>query len=521
MNEPPAIPLRASVPRLGKAADGASPPAAPRAQRTAPLSVLVGIIASLRGAILPAIAISFASDMGVAAGLGALVFIAGLGSLLAFLNWQRLTYVVSDTDIRVESGIFSRQARSVPFERIQDVSLAEPLLARLFALVAVKFETGAGGAEDLSLAFLSAAEGERLRELVRERRDADSAPAAGADDAALAASAAEPVQRLFAMGPGRIFTFGVFEFSLAAFAVLLGVMQYLSSFTDLDPWDFEYWLGWAGEQSEWLGNLGRSLQLTLLLIGLASVIVLGFAAGLFRTFSREWGFVLERTARGLRRRRGLFTRTDVVMPLHRVQALVIATRLVRYRFGWHSLSIVSLASDNESASHIAAPFATLDEIAPIVAAVGFRLPDDRADWHHASTAYRTDKAVIDALFWVMIAGGVAVFAPLGFALIPLGVALIVFAANLYAWEFRRHAIDASQIFATQGVLAPQSRIATRLKLHSAEIAQGPIARARGYATLHLGLAGGELAIAGLPIERARSLRREIMETICATDFAHI
>ena len=247
-----------------------------------------------------------------------------------------------------------------------------------------------------------------------------------------------------------------------------------------------------------------------------------------RVFTREWGFLLERTARGFRRRRGLFTRTDVVMPIHRVQGIVIGTRMIRYRFGWHRLRFVSLAQDMGSASHDVAPFAKMGEIAPIAEAAGFHLPDEGADWHRASTRYRIDSAVGDALFFLFaaLAAWVATrnFSPEWTTLAvatALGFAAIAAIANLLAWRFHRHALDATQIMATKGVLSPTSQIATRLKLHSVEIAQGPISRWRGYATLHLGLAGGEFSIPGVPLGRAREVRREVLDTIAATDFSEL
>jgi putative membrane protein len=490
--------------------------------------VVVGIVASLQRAVFPALLVFFGTGLdGWSVLMAGFVFVMVIvaGAVGSYIGWRRLTYIVGENDIRVESGILSRAARSVPYERIQDVSLSEPLLARMFGLVEVKFETGAGESEDIALAFLTTEEGERLRQLVRERRDDETAPATHSDASEPASQPAkrseENASTLFAMRPGRLFIFGLFEFSLAALAVLLGALQYGSSFTDLDPWDLDFWQERFGEQSEVITEMGRSAQFSLFLSAMFAIILLGLAAGLFRTFAREWDFLLERTARGFRRRRGLFTRTDVVMPVHRVQALEIGTKLIRYRFGWHSLSFVSLAGDNASSNHQVAPFAKMAEIAPIVAAAGFALPDDRADWQRASTAYRNDKALLDALLWLAITGVVAVFAPPGLFLIPLGIAVIMVAANLYAWEFRRHALDAKQLYAVRGVFAPQSQIATRLKLHSAEISQGPLGRLRGYATLNLGLAGGEFLIAGLPVERARELRRAVMETITATDFAHI
>ena len=73
---------------------------------------------------------------------------------------------------------------------------------------------------------------------------------------------------------------------------------------------------------------------------------------------------------------------------------------------------------------------------------------------------------------------VACVVPFGLFLVPLGAAVLAAGANLYAWEFRRHAIDASQVYASHGFFSPTRQIATRLKLHSVEIAQGPLARWR-------------------------------------------
>lgn len=495
--------------------------------RTAPLSVLAGALSSIQNAVLPAVAIAFSGVGGaggrIALALGVGLAAAVIGTVISYLGWRRFTYVVGEADIRVESGIISRAARSVPYERIQDVSLAEPLLARLVGLVAVKFETGAGGAEDLSLAYVTAAEAERLRQLVRERREEGESPAAHLSAGAAPVSAPEPAgEALFAMGPQRLVTFGLFEFSLAVFAVLFGLVQYANNITSLDLWDVDVWYGWIKQQGSTVATLGPLVQALGVAAGLLGLVLIGLATGLALTIAREWGFTLTRTARGFRRQRGLFTRTDVVMPAHRVQALEIASGPVRYRFGWHGLRFVSLAQDNESTSHDVAPFATMAEIAPIAAAAGFALPGEATDWQRASIAYRNDRIAGIAALFLVLAGLLAVLAPFGWFLIPLGAAMVAGVMALYEWEYRRrHAIDETQVYAAHGLLAPHSQIAKRMKLHSVEIAQGPLARLRGYATLHLGLAGGELAIRGLPLARARALRSAVLATMCAADFSRI
>jgi putative membrane protein len=494
------------------------------AQRTAPISVILGALGSIRSAILPSFAIAFSGIGGegrllVAFGVAAAT--VGIGTLISWLGWRRLTYTIGDADIRVESGILSRTARSVPYERIQDVSLEAKLLPRLLGLVSVKFETGAGGGEDLALEYLTDSEGERLRQLVRERREEEAAATAGADPVALTRASEEAGEVLYSLSPARVMTFGLFEFSLAAFAVLGGVLQYVDDVTEIDVWNVDLWRGWMEEQGSVIASLGPYAQAAGALAGLLGLVVIGLATGVIRTALRDWGFTLTRSARGFRRQRGLLTRTDVVMPVDRVQALVIGTGLVRYRFGWHALNFVSLAQDAESESHVVAPFAQMEEIAPIVAAAGFALPDAGTRWQRASKRHRTDRMVLESLVFLLLAGVAAVVAPVGLFLVPLGVAVLAVAANLYAWEFRRFALSDTQIFSTSGLMSPTSRIATRLKLHSVEIAQSPLARLRGYATVHLGLAGGSFTIAGVPLAKARALRAAILTTIAATDYSRL
>ncbi len=515
-----------SVPATARKAEATA--AQHEARHTDPKTVMVGVLASVPQSILPAVAVTFGTGGAAIIALPVALAIVALGSVFAYLNWKRLTYTIGAQDIRVESGILSRAARSVPYERIQDVSLEQKLLPRLFGLVAVKFETGAGGGEDLSLSFLTEEHGEELRRLVRERRDEQEAGEASGETVEAEPARETADEALFTMGPGRLFTFGLFEFSLAVFAVLAGLLQYADWVVDFEVWDPDAWQGWVdGLGLEW-DRFGAGMQALGAVVGLLGLLVIGSLTGMVRVFAREWGFLLERTARGFRRRRGLFTKTDVVMPIHRVQGVKIGTGWLRYRFGWHSLSFVSLAQDSGASSHVVAPFAKLDEIAPISAAAGFRLPGEDADWRRASERYMFDSAFSDALGFLIAAAiaGIAtsIYLPdwslliVGALLVGAGLSAI---ASVLAWQFHRHALDAEQIMATRGLLSPHSQIANRLKLHSVEIAQGPWSRLRGYATLHLGQAGGEFSIPGVPVERAREVRRKVMETIAATDFSQL
>ncbi|MXO75284.1 PH domain-containing protein [Altererythrobacter aerius] len=477
----------------------------------------------MRKAVLPAIAGAIGlrselSGIGFVAGIAILAIAIGAG--VAVLRWWRTTYTVGAEDIRLETGVVSRAARSVPYERIQDVSLEQPLLARLLGLTQVRFETGAGGSDEIALAYLPVAEGEALRELVRERRDDHAAvPAAGAtaEDAN-----AQPVGAvLFAMKPARVVTFGLFEFSLAAVAVVAGLAQQFDFLLPFDVWDWDEWQGVLGVPVDRLAALGPVMQVVIGLATLAALSVVGFATGILRTALRDWGFVLERTARGFRRRRGLLTTTDMVMPAHRVQALELRTGWLRRRFGWHGLKFVSLAQDAGSGSHVVAPFAQMEELAPIAAAAGFALPGDGTLWQRPARRAFVDRAVLGAAVPILAAAALAIFADPRLALVPLLAVPVIAAGQALAWRRARHALDARQVFTRRGWLAPRIDVAQRVKLQSVEIRQGPLGRRGGYATLHLGLAGGTMAIDALPAGEAQRIRDAVVESVAGLDFSQV
>ena len=505
----------------------AVPPEAWR--RTSPLGFVVGAIMNLRHALLPMAAGLFGTqgwDGSLIYFLPAIAIGLGITFLFSWIAWRHFRYCLGDSDIRVERGLFNRTARSVPYERIQDVSLEQALIPRLFGMVQVKFETGAGGKDELKIQYVTEAEGETLRETVRARKSGE----AEAADVAEAVPETEG-RTLFAMDTKRLATFGLFEFSLVVFAVLGGAAQQFDFLLPFEIWDPRAWMRLLAGPGDWLQELGFAAQAIGVVLALAVLSMVGLVTGLGRTVLRDYGFKLEETPKGLRRRRGLFTRTDVTMPIHRVQALKVTTGILRRRFGWHGLGVVSLAQDAKAGNHVIVPFAQMPEIVPVVATTGFAMPAETEEWHRASRRQRTDSVVMTAIPFALFAAaagwvgsripempaGWPVLAATGLA--ALGAFLSL--REWHLWRHRRHALDPRQLFVHHGWLAPRFDIASRVKLQSVEIAQGPLARRRGYADVKFGVAGGSLELHGIPLEDARAMRVAVLDSIASVDFSRL
>lgn len=501
-------------------------------RRTSPRSFLVGAIMGLRNLLFPALAILFGSRSWDGGGMLMLPMLVGMVLITWFFSWiawRHFRYRVGESDIRVERGLISRSARSVPFERIQDVSLEQQFVPRLFGMVQVKFETGAGGKDELAIRYVTAEEADALRETVRARKSGEVAVAAPGE--AVSVPVEEPSRTLFAMDLRRLMTFGLFEFSLVAFAVIGGALQQFDFLLDFDIWDFDRWIEMLAGPGHWLQELGAVSQVVGVALAFTVLGLVGLLTGLGRTVLRDYGFLLEDTPKGLRRRRGLLTRTDAVMPIHRVQALKVTTRILRRRFGWHALEVVSLAQDDKSGRQVVVPFAQMSEIAPVIRVAGFDLPDSITHWHQPSPRYRRDRAVISALPFAFAAVLQLVLGPLlpeeasGWYPFVAGglvaVGLFFAAREHFLSRHDRHAIDGERIYVRSGWLAPRLEIGSRVKLQSIEIAQGPIARRRGYADIVFGVAGGTLSMGGIPLADARLIRDGVMHSIAGVDFSRL
>ena len=455
----------------------------------------------------------------------AIFTVISIGS--ALLRWSRFSFRVGSREIRIDSGLLNRTHRSIPFDRIQDVTVEQGPLARALGLARVRFETGgsAGAKEDDgSLAAITLERAGEIRDLVRAQR--------GQSPAATPEAATTDDTPVFVMDLRRVLLAGVFNFSLAVIGGLVGLTQTMGEAIGFDPFEDEFWEGLFAAGSP-LGDYLRQNALFSVIAGALVLILIGLGAGVLSTLMRDYGFRLDRVATGLRRRRGLLTKTDVSLPAKRTQAVVVATGPLRENFGWSELKLQSLAKEEGGkGDHVVAPLARDEEIAAILKALTWRAPGDPA-WQRVSKAY----------VWTLVAGFVPLFLLFGLqllviALIPsiagegadgpligavspgifvtaaMGAILIAAVALRWLdWRRYRYAVDGDRLLVRSGWWRRRLRILPLKNIQSLDYRQSFVGRWFGIASLQIGVAGAGLSshgIKALPLDTARDLRRDLL-----------
>lgn len=442
-------------------------------RRLHPGTILVGFLKNAPSTLigLPAVW-GMMSGRGVLWALAVAAVVGVVSLFFTWLGWRNFTYRVCDDEVVIERGVLNRSRRSIPLERIQDVSIEQKPLARLFGLALVRIETGSGEKDEGKLDSVALAEAHRLRAALRGVHR----PASILDEPA------EPEPELvFAMGPGRLLLYGLFNFSLVWLAAIFGVLQTASELFDIE------WKMIAGIV-EREARSRFSVETVAAVLGVA--LALGLVSGVARTFALDHGFRLTHSPGRFRRVRGLLTRSEVVVADRRIQLALVRRTVLAGRLGWNGLSFQTLGGSNDAGGRQQmAPFARAGEVAAVIATAGLP-PFERPALVPVSSGHVV-RAIVRHAAPLAIAAGVGGFflPPLWFGLVLVPV---VFGVALLRRRFHRYALGEASLQVMRGVLAQNDWIVPYGNIQAVTVRRGWLQRRLGIATVSVDTAGAGL-----------------------------
>jgi putative membrane protein len=247
-----------------------------------------------------------------------------------FLSWWFTSYLVTDTELRIRTGLVFRRTAHIRLDRVQAVDVGRPLLARVAGVAKLKLDVVGAEAKD-ELAFLGEREAVALRAELLARAAGiapEAAPEAGEAPARelLRVETRTLVTGLLLMGSGWG---ALFAMLLVPSLVYLASDSVLGAFAILVPA-----LGGV-----WASTGGR--------------------------FLKEYDWTVAESPDGLRLDHGLLDREHATVPPGRVQSVRIIEPLLWRRRGWVRVAL-EIAGAGKDKGGLLIPVAARGEAAAVL-----------------------------------------------------------------------------------------------------------------------------------------------------------
>jgi putative membrane protein len=386
-------------------------------RRLHPISAVTLLLKQLKELLLPFIAILLFGGSGkgivwkilIAAGTILYLLIYGV------LSWLRFTYRIEDGELRIESGIFIRKKRYIPFERIQSIDVSEGILQRPFGLVKLTIETAGSSTSKEAEAVLSAITKEEAKAI----QDCFFTVKNNGKNETVEVKLHQDI--IYTLSPKHLVLLA--STSGGAGVVISAVIAFVFQFNEYIPYKAVY-----SELREFIANGLVFVSLIVFLIFLLAWII-----ALIGTMFKYANFTVRKSENDLVISQGLLEKRQITIPLNRIQGIRISENLLRQPLGYATVLIVSAggSSAKESSSKV--------HVLPIIKKTQIKelLSPILADFHFNSEIVTIPKRALKRYLLKLLIPTIILILPAIIFFRPWGYFSFILLPVTVSWAFLR------------------------------------------------------------------------------------
>lgn len=418
----------------------------------------------------------------------------GLGAIIAWETAyvRRYDYRITDDTFDISSGVFSRREREIPFERIQNVDIAQNVFQRAIGISEVRLETAGGGASEARLRYVSRGEATRLQEIISDRKRGEQSerePGATHD-------------LLFELDQRELGILGVTSANFRLLGFLILALSVVASPV-------------AAQQT--------SPRLAVLLffgplVAMGGLVLLWMVSGI-QAVLRYYDFRLTRHGKELRYQRGLLQQYNGTIPLSKIQTLMIRENVLARSVGYASLVIetAGYAPGQDGGSvESAVPIAKRDRVFKLahtiegIEGVTFERAPKRA-----RTRYLARYTIVVGIVTGLLGGLHALTGDLPLWYLAIGLWVLVPPAAHLKWSHIGYYYDDRHVVTRSGFWTRRTTIVPYYRVQTVSDSQNVFQARRELGTLVVdtatsgGFWGGDAIAPDIDVEVARELREVV------------
>ncbi len=419
-------------------------------KRLSPLTMIYRAFASLPSYALPLyLAYNSKSSSEIVLIAISLAFaLIALPSII--LKYYYFTFSINNKEIIIKSGVFARNQRNIPFEKVQNVFSEQNFLARILGITKLSIETAGDLTTEGLLEFVSLKNAQIIQDTIKHFQAEVKTNIQNEENSE---SNLEPEnveneieEEIYSLNVKNLIIYGMLNFRPALLIIAFGFLSYLTQF-------------FAKEVDEYSENIKsiyntytiqhNYIELSLLLaLGLFIAFLLSWIFDILLTVNSYYNFRLTKNKNKLYVTRGLINKSQGTIPIKKLQMIVLTSNYFRAKLDYYGLNLETAGFGGKMMKNpeVAVPFAKFDVIYKLASSIyAFDFPSE-----FKKVSKKSIKRTIIRYMLLLIPIGFASFYFINTFLWVLLLIPIVAYAALLQWQFRGYLVYDNKVFIKQG-----------------------------------------------------------------------
>jgi putative membrane protein len=370
----------------------------PDYERIHPLTILVNLERAIRRMIFVVVVVVI--NMFQGEGFDQFeIFGAALGGFIvidAVIRYFTYGYRIRGGHLEIKQGVLMRSNRSIPLDRIQNINFQRSVTHRLTGLVDLEIETAAGSKAEASISALDLESAERLRRQLVSQGVGGPVPDRALDEPEAAPLYTASLKQLALAGATENRWPAIIGLLVAAGAVG-------STLTRIIIDAIESAAGEALSGPRWMVYVG----------GILLVAVLGWLLSIGASIVTYYNFQVRLLDGRFRRTYGLLNTVENIVPLRRIQLLVVRQSLLQRLLGYCRIFVDTAGgfggggNDGDAAasaakSSLISPLSKLEDV-PVIGRIALPAEYTFAKAHRISPLTMNRRIRLSIIVGVVIA----------------------------------------------------------------------------------------------------------------------
>ncbi len=351
-----------------------------------------------------------------------------------YVYWKKYEFSIENGDIKITSGVITRNNLDIPVRRVQNVDINRNIIHRIFDIAELKIETAGGSTTEASLRYLDLEDAETVRNEIRQLKDRRK----------------ERDSEKESSEPSRNEDYVLSDRNLAILALtsaapstaLISILLFVTAFTGAAVY--------AQTVGQFLGGLIASV------VGITVLSGIWLVLGGVNTFTKYYGFTVERRNDVIEYEMGLINRQGGTIPKEKIQSLVLEENFLKRYLGYATLKVETAGANVDqdqgfNPSTVLVPLDKRENILEYMENIGeFKTPEMQRIDARARKRYMHRYLLISSILAVPAIGLTASgFSPV-ILVLPVLAGLLSKKAASVKWENIGYSMAENDLFVMKG-----------------------------------------------------------------------